>query len=110
MFDFSKDVPSMNRRFFLMGSAAVLTSALSLPASTALAKKKRKAFRVASKYMPQRVRFSGYAPGTIVVDPRKRFLYLVETRSRARRYGIGVGRAGLAFSGSAKVGRKATRT
>ena len=94
----------MNRRSFLLGGVATLALTTSIPA---LAKKRRKPFRVAKKYLPQRVRFSGYRPGTIVVDPRRRYLYLVESRTRARRYGIGVGRAGLAFQGSARIGRKA---
>lgn len=39
--------------------------------------------------------------------PHNRFLYLVEATGVARRYGAGVGRAGLAWSGTAKVARKA---
>ncbi len=70
-------------------------------------KKRRKAFKLARKYMPQRVRFRGYQPGTIVVDPRNHFLYLVESRRSARRYGVGVGKAGLAFRGTARIRRKA---
>ena len=70
-------------------------------------RKRRKPFKVADRFKPQRVRFRGYKPGTIVVDPRNHYLYLVETRFTARRYGVGVGRAGLAFKGSAKIGRKA---
>ncbi|GEL40239.1 hypothetical protein MEX01_08300 [Methylorubrum extorquens] len=46
-------------------------------------------------------------PGTLVVDPGRKFLYLVRENGRALRYGVGVGRAGLAWSGSARVGRKA---
>jgi lipoprotein-anchoring transpeptidase ErfK/SrfK len=46
-------------------------------------------------------------PGTLVVDPGNKFLYLVREHGRALRYGVGVGRAGLAWSGSARVGRKA---
>jgi lipoprotein-anchoring transpeptidase ErfK/SrfK len=46
-------------------------------------------------------------PGTIVVDTNNRFLYLVQENGKAMRYGIGVGRAGLAFAGTATVGRKA---
>lgn len=46
-------------------------------------------------------------PGTLVVDPGNKFLYLVRENGRALRYGVGVGRAGLAWSGSARVGRKA---
>jgi lipoprotein-anchoring transpeptidase ErfK/SrfK len=49
---------------------------------------------------------TGEAPGTIVVDPGQRFLYLVEANGKARRYGIGVGREGFAWSGSATIQMK----
>jgi len=58
-------------------------------------------------YAPQTVGITGYDPDTIVIDPPNTFLYLVETENSARRYGVGVGRAGLAWSGEAVVGRKA---
>lgn len=50
---------------------------------------------------------TGEQPGTIVVDVDNRFLYLVMEGGQALRYGIGVGRAGFAWSGEAIVGRKA---
>ncbi|WP_306024934.1 L,D-transpeptidase [Oceaniradius stylonematis] len=59
------------------------------------------------KFLPQNVRMSGYAPGTIIIDPRNHFLYLQQGGGQARRYGVGVGRAGLAFKGTAVIGRKA---
>ena len=34
------------------------------------------------------------APGTIIIDTKGRFLYLVQGNNRALRYGIGVGREG----------------
>jgi lipoprotein-anchoring transpeptidase ErfK/SrfK len=46
------------------------------------------------------------APGTIVVDPFAKFLYLVEEDGRATRYPIAVGREGRGFRGSATVQRK----
>lgn len=46
------------------------------------------------------------APGTIVVDPQRHFLYLVERGGRARRYGVGVGRTGFAWSGVATIRNK----
>ncbi|WP_296592502.1 L,D-transpeptidase [Roseibium sp.] len=68
----------------------------------------KKTFKLDPAYVPQRVFYSmKYAPGTIVVDPRNHFLYLMERWGRARRYGVGVGKAGLAFRGSATVERKA---
>ena len=45
-------------------------------------------------------------PGTIVIDPQRHFLYLVEGGGRATRYGIGVGRSGFEWSGSATVHNK----
>jgi len=49
---------------------------------------------------------TGEAPGTIVVDPGQRFLYLVEANGKARRYGIGVGREGFAWNGTATIQMK----
>lgn len=45
-------------------------------------------------------------PGTIIVDPDRRYLYFVLEGGRAIRYGVGVGRAGFAWSGEAEVGMK----
>jgi lipoprotein-anchoring transpeptidase ErfK/SrfK len=49
---------------------------------------------------------TGEPPGTIVVDPAQRFLYLVQADGTARRYGIGVGREGFGWSGAATIGAK----
>lgn len=46
------------------------------------------------------------APGTIVVDTPRKFLYFVHGRGRATRYGIGVGRPGFEWSGVKTVSRK----
>ncbi|MGA0595902.1 L,D-transpeptidase [Enterovirga sp. CN4-39] len=46
-------------------------------------------------------------PGTVVVDPHRRFLYLVMEGGKALRYGVGVGKEGLEFKGEATVARKA---
>ena len=45
--------------------------------------------------------------GTVIVDTDKKFLYLVQADGTAIRYGVTVGEEGLAFHGTAKVGRKA---
>ncbi len=45
-------------------------------------------------------------PGTIVVDPAKHFLYLIQPGGAAIRYGVGVGRSGFAWSGAATVNSK----
>ncbi|MGC4410782.1 L,D-transpeptidase [Rhizobium rosettiformans] len=50
---------------------------------------------------------TSYLPGTIVVDPHARFLYLVMEGDKAMRYGIGVAKAGLEFQGVGDIKRKA---
>ena len=47
-------------------------------------------------------------PGTLVVDPYRRFLYLVMEGGKAMRYAVGVGKAGFEFTGEATVARKAS--
>src|SRR4051794_37498570 len=42
---------------------------------------------------------SSEAPGTILIDPRSRYLYQVLGGGRAMRYGVGVGREGFSWSG-----------
>ena len=46
---------------------------------------------------------TGEPPGTIVIDPANRFLYLVQEGGQAIRYGVGVGREGFGWSGIANV-------
>lgn len=70
------------------------------------AKDAKKKFRVKADFEPQTVSFSGYKRGTIVIDTGARYLYLVESSTQARRYAIAVGREGLEFKGTAKVGDK----
>ena len=63
---------------------------------------------VPTKYHRRMVRLAtDERPGTIIVDTNNKFLYLVEGKNRAIRYGIGVGREGFGWSGVVKVGRKA---
>lgn len=92
-----------NRRSFLISCAGALAApALASPADA------HETYTLDPRYLPQTVSPPiGHTVGTILVDPKSRFLYLLEGAGRARRYGIGVGRAGLAFSGIAIVGRKA---
>lgn len=65
-----------------------------------------KKFKVKPEFEPQEVEFTGYAPGTIVINTGERRLYLVESSSSARRYAIAVGRDGLQFKGKVAVGDK----
>ena len=50
---------------------------------------------------------TGQGPGTVVVDTRSKFLYFVLDHGRAIRYGVGVGRQGFTWKGTASIGRKA---
>ncbi|MGE7370039.1 L,D-transpeptidase [Neorhizobium sp. NPDC001467] len=64
--------------------------------------------RIAPELRRQEVAYaSAYAPGTVVVDTPARRAYFILDGGRAIRYGVGVGRAGLALAGDAYVGRKA---
>jgi len=56
------------------------------------------------KYFRKAVYYPSNEPsGTIVIDPQSHFLYFVEGGGRAVRYGIGVGRQGFGWSGTASI-------
>ena len=95
------------RKVLALGLASMAATQLPKTASAHHSKKWSKSFKLAEKFKPQMVLFPGYKPGTIVVDPKNHYLYLIESRFRARRYGVGVGRAGLTFKGTATIKRKA---
>lgn len=64
--------------------------------------------QIAPQFLPQIVDYkTSEAPGTIVIDTQKRFLYLVMKDGKARRYGVGVGKPGFEWAGTHKVTRKA---
>jgi len=90
------------RRCFLVGTAASIAGFV-IPARAHSPKN----FKLDPQFEPQTVSFTGYSRGTIVVDTKNYFLYLVEGWGKARRYGVGVGKAGLAFKGEAVIKRKA---
>jgi lipoprotein-anchoring transpeptidase ErfK/SrfK len=63
--------------------------------------------RMDPRFLRQDVVYGGKeAPGTIVIDTRNHFLYLVEGEGRAIRYGIGVGRPGFTWSGTHAISAK----
>ncbi len=71
------------------------------------ARKGAKRFVPKEELMPRLVDYSSnYKRGTIVVNTAERRLYLIESSGKARRYAIAVGREGLEFKGSGKVGDK----
>jgi len=64
--------------------------------------------KIDPKYFRKTVRYaSDEAPGTIIVDPGKYYVYRIEGEGNATRYGANVGREGFLWSGDAYVGRKA---
>ena len=59
------------------------------------------------KWQKQVVEYHGSeAPGTIVIDTPRRFLFLVQDNGTALRYGIGVGKPGFSWAGEKKVSAK----
>lgn len=93
----------LTRRHLLSATAA----AAALPALPALAHP-GEPFVLAEEYKPQYVRMrEEFRPGQLIVAPRSYFLYLVTEEGRGIRYGVGVGKAGLQFRGTAIIERKA---
>ena len=86
----------MRRRTFIAGSLAALAFPQALLAQGA-----------AYDPTPQLVSVkSQYAVGQLLVLPRSHYLYLVTAPGQAMRYGVGVGKAGLEFSGTATIAVK----
>jgi lipoprotein-anchoring transpeptidase ErfK/SrfK len=64
--------------------------------------------QMAPRFERQEVAYSGrHKAGTIVIDTRERFLYLVGNDGTAMRYGVGVGRPGFEWTGTKRISRKA---
>ncbi|MGO9050330.1 MAG: L,D-transpeptidase [Xanthobacteraceae bacterium] len=62
---------------------------------------------LADQYQRQAVYYRSLHPvGTIIIETRERHLYLIESETRALRYGIGVGRDGFTWSGLLQISRK----
>ena len=63
--------------------------------------------KIPEQFRRQRVPYSSkYKAGTIVVSTKERLLWLVEPNGTAMRYGIGVGKQGFSWGGTARVGYK----
>ena len=64
-------------------------------------------YKVPRKYHRQMVRYeTEEKPGTIIVDTNEKFLYFVMSEGKAMRYGIGVGREGFEWKGTARIAMK----
>lgn len=108
---------SISRRGFLAGIPLLLAGCAStLPDQTNYAALPNEPYpmrqvpidRIKPELRRQEVAYVTTHPaGTVVVDTPARRAYYVLGNGRAIRYGVGVGRAGLALSGNAYIGRKA---
>lgn len=117
-----------NRREVIFGATAVVAGATGiLPASAQKATTGKKTswfagtavdngvtfkttnFAVIDKqWHKQMVKYKSSEPaGTVVVDTRHHFLYLIMENGTAIRYGVGVGRDGFQWFGRANIDRKA---
>ncbi|MFD2740522.1 L,D-transpeptidase [Sulfitobacter aestuarii] len=83
----------MRRRTFLASSLAAATLPQILPAQGAV-------YDPTPQIVPIKAQ---YTPGQLLVLPRSHYLYLVTEPGRALRYGVGVGKAGLDFTGTATI-------
>ena len=64
--------------------------------------------QMAPRFERRQVAYDGrHRAGTIVIDTRERFLYLVGSDGTAMRYGVGVGRPGFEWTGTKRISRKA---
>lgn len=110
----------MNRRKFCKSSRYALLSVtlpISVFSTSAFATKDiDEPFRInRDDYLKVKRRFrrkevslrTSEPPGTIIIDPYSKYLYLILEDGRAMRYGVGVGRQGFEWSGTAVIRRKA---
>jgi len=86
------------RRDFLATTAAA-TAAASLPQGAGAATE----FDATPQFVSIKKQF---LPGQMLILPRSYYLYFVTEPRRAIRYGVGVGKAGLEFTGSATIEAK----
>ncbi len=85
--------PARRRRTFLTSTVAAAALPLMAQARTA-------AYDPAPQMVPVKAQ---YAPGQLLILPRSHYLYFVTSPGQAMRYGVGVGKAGLEFTGTATI-------
>lgn len=100
----------------LLLGGCILTDALDPVPESALTARDRKLIASASylQHKPSHdwlrhvVDYDGKEkPGTVIIDTERKFLYLVQAKGKAYRYGVTVGEEGMNWRGVATVGRKA---
>jgi len=101
----------MNRRDILLASLAA--GLLALPKAVLASDEPFPISEAEISQVPKRFRRRKvnveleYPPGTIVIDTASKYLYLALEGGKAMRYGIGVGRQGFSWAGTATIRRKA---
>ena len=107
-----RNVLMQGAAYLVAGSAMVSTSHANED-QIALAKEPYRVGYVDPRWMKKRWRRQVVnipfkeTPGTVIVDARRRFLYLMLGQGQALRYGVAIGREGFGWSGASVVGRKA---
>jgi lipoprotein-anchoring transpeptidase ErfK/SrfK len=99
----------LSRRTLVLSSlAAAFAPAVAVQAAEPFHISPYEEDKVEYKYRQREMSFkTNEAPGTIVVDMKKRFLYFVLPGGKAIRYGIGVGSSATRWSGTATISRMA---
>ncbi len=109
----------MNRRQIMLGILGVVVTAPEalagnsdgsfIVATHKRKKRYKKRAAAGSRYRGKQVVSyrTSEKPGTIIVNTRERALYFVLDRRKAIRYGVGVGRQGFTWKGTASIQRKA---
>jgi lipoprotein-anchoring transpeptidase ErfK/SrfK len=65
-------------------------------------------WKLDSKFLPAEIDYvTEEAPGTVIIDTRRKYLYFVKEGGKAMRFGIGVGRQGFRWKGVEHITRKA---
>lgn len=92
----------LSRRDLLASGAALVAC------GPALASTPKGGFNIDPSLLPQRVEVQQkFVAGQIIVVPSHHLLYWIDQKGSAMRYGVGVGKAGLEFTGQAVIQRKA---
>ncbi|EFO33485.1 ErfK/YbiS/YcfS/YnhG family protein [Roseibium sp. TrichSKD4] len=84
--------PTVAQSFFDPATKKWVSYKLTPEAASKIARKKFKRKSVSYR--------TDEAPGTLIVDTRKRWLYHVQENGKAVRYGIGVGKEGFTWKGT----------
>ena len=96
------------RQFFSTALASTAFAAPALAEAEPFPVREADAKLIEYKYRRREVAYETAEPqGTVIVDPRQRFLFHVLGGGQAMRYGASVGKAGRRWTGASVIGKKA---